>query len=125
MDSLEVLTLSLLIETSATNSSMPDNSVDYIFTDPPFGANIMYSELNTIAESWLKVKTNNKEEAISNKTQQKGIPEYQSIMTACLKEYYRVLKPGHWMTVEFSNTSASFWNSLQYSIQSAGFIREY
>ena len=43
-------------------------------------------------------------------------------MTACLKEYYRVLKPGHWMTVEFSNTSASFWNSLQYSIQSAGFI---
>lgn len=107
---------------SATNSSMPDNSVDYIFTDPPFGANIMYSELNTIAESWLKVKTNNKEEAISNKTQQKGIPEYQSIMTACLKEYYRVLKPGHWMTVEFSNTSASFWNSLQYSIQSAGFI---
>lgn len=107
---------------SATNSSMPDNSVDYIFTDPPFGANIMYSELNSIAESWLKVKTNNKEEAISNKTQQKGIPEYQSIMTACLKEYYRVLKPGHWMTVEFSNTSASFWNSLQYSIQSAGFI---
>ena len=107
---------------SATDSSMPDNSVDYIFTDPPFGANIMYSELNTIAESWLKVKTNNKEEAISNKTQQKGIPEYQSIMTACLKEYYRVLKPGHWMTVEFSNTSASFWNSLQYSIQSAGFI---
>ena len=43
-------------------------------------------------------------------------------MTNCLKEYYRVLKPGHWMTVEFSNTSAAFWNSLQYSIQSAGFI---
>ena len=107
---------------SATNSSIPNNSIDYIFTDPPFGANIMYSELNNIAESWLKVKTNNKEEAISNKTQHKGVPEYQAIMTACLKEYYRVLKPGHWMTVEFSNTSAAFWNSLQYSIQSAGFI---
>lgn len=107
---------------SASRSSLPDNSIDYIFTDPPFGANIMYSELNTIAESWLKVKTNNKEEAISNKTQHKGIAEYQSIMISCLKEYYRVLKPGHWMTVEFSNTSASFWNSLQYSIQSAGFI---
>lgn len=107
---------------SATHSSLPENSVDYIFTDPPFGANIMYSELNTIAESWLKVKTNNKEEAISNKTQQKGVVEYQSIMTSCLKEYYRVLKPGHWMTVEFSNTSAAFWNSLQYSIQSAGFV---
>ena len=107
---------------SATNSSLKNDTIDYIFTDPPFGANIMYSELNLIAESWLKVKTNNREEAISNKTQHKGIIEYQSIMSSCFKEYYRVLKPGRWMTVEFSNTSAAFWNSLQYSIQSAGFI---
>lgn len=108
--------------TSATNSSLPANSIDYIFTDPPFGANIMYSELNTVSESWLKVMTNNGEEAISNNTQHKGIMEYQDIMTRCFKEYNRVLKPGKWMTVEFSNTSAAFWNSLQYSIKSAGFI---
>lgn len=107
---------------SATNSQLPNNSVDYIFTDPPFGANIMYSELNTISESWLRVMTNNEEEAISNETQHKGLFEYQEIMTRCFKEYNRVLKPGHWMTVEFSNTSAAFWNSLQHSIKSAGFI---
>ena len=107
---------------SATNTSIADNSVDYIFTDPPFGANIMYSELNTVSESWLKVMTNNKEEAISNKSQRKGLVEYQDIMTQCFKEYFRVLKPNKWMTVEFSNTSAAFWNSLQYSIKSAGFI---
>ena len=107
---------------SATNSQLPDCSVDYVFTDPPFGSNIMYSELNTISESWLRVMTNNEEEAISNNTQHKGLPEYQGIMTRCFKEYNRVLKPGHWMTVEFSNTSASFWNSLQHSIKSAGFI---
>lgn len=107
---------------SATQSSLKNNSIDYIFTDPPFGANIMYSELNFIAESWLKLRTNNKEEAISNKSQNKGLFEYQYIMTECLKEYYRILKPGHWMTVEFSNTSASFWNCLQYSIQNAGFV---
>jgi len=107
---------------SATNSSIADNSVDYIFTDPPFGANIMYSELNTVSESWLKVMTDNSEEAISNPAQHKGIPEYQEIMSKCFREYYRVLKPGKWMTVEFSNTSASFWNSLQYAIKSAGFI---
>ena len=107
---------------SATNQSIKENSVDYIFTDPPFGSNIMYSELNLIAESWLKIKTNNKEEAISNKSQHKGILEYQDIMTNCLREYFRILKPGHWMTVEFSNTSAAFWNCLQYSIQNAGFV---
>lgn len=107
---------------SATHSQLPDNSVDYVFTDPPFGSNIMYSELNTISESWLRVMTDNTEEAISNNTQHKGLPEYQGIMTHCFQEYHRVLKPGHWMTVEFSNTSASFWNSLQHSIKSAGFI---
>lgn len=107
---------------SATKSSVANNSVDYIFTDPPFGANIMYSELNTVSESWLKVMTNNHEEAISNNTQRKGLMEYQAIMTECFKEYSRILKPGHWMTVEFSNTSAAFWNALQYSIKSAGFI---
>lgn len=107
---------------SATNSMMPDDSVDYIFTDPPFGANIMYSELNTVSESWLNVMTNNEEEAISNETQHKGLFEYQDIMTRCFREYNRVLKPGRWMTVEFSNTSAAFWNSLQHSIKTAGFI---
>ena len=107
---------------SATNSSLPNESVDYIFTDPPFGANIMYSELNTVSESWLKVMTNNHEEAISNNTQHKGLPEYQEIMTNCFKEYQRVLKPGKWMTIEFSNTSASFWNALQYAIKDAGFV---
>ncbi len=107
---------------SATNTSIPDNSIDYIFTDPPFGANIMYSELNALSESWIKLRTNNKEEAISNESQHKGFVEYQNIMTKCFKEYYRVLKPGGWMTVEFSNTSAAVWNSLQYSIKEAGFV---
>ena len=78
--------------------------------------------MNTISESWLNLFTNNKEEAISNPAQNKGFPEYQDLMTKCFKEYYRVLKPGHWMTVEFSNTSAAFWNSLQYSIINAGFV---
>lgn len=107
---------------SANKSSLPNESIDYIFTDPPFGANIMYSELNMISESWLKVFTNNHEEAISNKTQHKELPEYQEIMSDCFREYYRVLKYDKWMTVEFSNTSASFWNCLQYAIKNAGFV---
>lgn len=107
---------------SASNTPIKSESVDYIFTDPPFGANIMYSELNAVTESWLKVITNNLDEAISNKSQNKGFEEYQDIMTKCFQEYYRILKPNSWMTVEFSNTSAAFWNGLQNSIRTAGFI---
>jgi 16S rRNA G966 N2-methylase RsmD len=69
----------------------PENTVDYIFTDPPFGGNLMYSELNFLWEAWLKVYTNNKPEAIENKVQGKGPMEYQQLMTRCFQEYYRVL----------------------------------
>lgn len=113
---------SAIFTSSCTQINQKDNSVDYIFTDPPFGANIMYSELNFIWESWLKVRTNNKTEAIENKNQGKSLLDYQNLMTKCFEEYYRILKPGKWMTVEFSNTSASVWNGIQTALQRAGFI---
>ncbi|HEY5593271.1 MAG TPA: DNA methyltransferase [Paludibacter sp.] len=107
---------------SASNLNINSDSVDYIFTDPPFGANIMYSELNFLWESWLGVYTNNKEEAIESRAQSKSNLIYQSIMTHCFQEFYRILKPGKWMTVEFSNTSAAIWTGLQTALQRAGFI---
>ena len=107
---------------SATKLSIKDNSVDYIFVDPPFGANIMYSELNFLSEAWLKVLTNNKEEAIVDNSSHKSLFDYQSLMSASFKEFYRILKPGKWITIEFSNTSSSVWNSIQNSLQNAGFI---
>ncbi|WP_118194782.1 DNA methyltransferase [Albibacterium indicum] len=107
---------------SATKSTIKNNSIDYIFTDPPFGANIMYSELNILPESWLKVLTSNEKEAIENKIQGKNTFDYQRLMTESFNEYYRVLKPGKWMTVEFSNTSAAVWNSIQNALLTAGFV---
>lgn len=99
-----------------------DNKIDYIFTDPPFGENLMYSELNFLWEAWLKVFTNNKSEAIMNKVQRKGLIEYQTLMEQCFKENYRILKPGRWMTVEFHNSQNRVWNSIQEAILKAGFI---
>lgn len=101
---------------------IPDNSIDYIFTDPPFGQNLMYSELNFIWESWIKVKTASNSEAIMNAVQGKGLPEYQTLMTQCFKEYNRVLKPGRWMTVEFHNSKNAVWNSIQEGLLKAGFV---
>lgn len=101
---------------------IPGESIDYIFTDPPFGGNLMYSELNFLWEAWLKVFTNNKPEAIENTAQGKGLPEYQKLMTECFKEYYRVLKPGHWMTVEFHNSKNAVWNAIQEALQAACFV---
>lgn len=108
---------------SATSlATLQSNSIDYIFTDPPFGSNIMYSELSSIWEGWLNVKTNNKTEAVISSVQNKRIMDYNDLVHSSLKEYFRVLKPGKWMTVEFSNTSAAVWNGIQNAIQSVGFV---
>lgn len=109
-------------QSSTHLSNIPSSSIDYVFVDPPFGGNLCYSELNFIWESWLKVKTSIKNEAIVNATQAKGLVEYQSLMTACFSEFYRILKPNRWITIVFHNSANSVWNAIQESIQSAGFI---
>lgn len=113
----------------STHSSTSDNfyeslkdSIDYIFIDPPFGANLMYSELNYIWESWLGVKTNNKTEAIENKTQSKTLGDYQELMRKAFSNAYFILKPNKWITVEFSSTKATVWNVIQRALQEAGFV---
>lgn len=102
--------------------NIPNDSIDYIFTDPPFGDNLMYSELNSIWESWLRVYTNNEPEAVMNRTQGKQLAFYQEAMTKCFSEFERILKPNRWMTVEFHNSKNAVWNSIQTSLNRAGFI---
>lgn len=112
-----------VISTGDSSSlKIPSNSIDYIFIDPPFGSNLMYSELNFIWESWLKVRTNDKKEAIENSVQNKSLDDYKELMYGCFKEAYRLLKPNKWITVEFSNSKASVWNAIQEAMQKAGFI---
>ena len=103
-------------------SNIPSNSIDYCFIDPPFGANIMYSELNFVAESWLRIVTKNKDEAIINKAQRKSVAEYQGLMTQCFSEVFRILKPCRWVTIEFHNSKNAIWTSIQEALGVAGFV---
>ena len=110
-------------ETSSTRTvSLSDSSIDYLFVDPPFGSNLMYSELNSLWEGWLRTFTNNIDEAIENSAQKKDIHDYRKIMSFCFNECHRILKSGSWMTVEFSNTKATVWNTIQTALSDAGFI---
>ncbi|MEI7845474.1 MAG: DNA methyltransferase [Chloroflexota bacterium] len=107
---------------SSSRNALPENSIDYVFIDPPFGSNIMYSELNYIWESWLKVTTNPTTEAIINKIQHKKLPEYQGLMEKCFSGFFQVLKPGRWMTIEFHNSHNAVWNSIHEAITRAGLV---
>ena len=107
---------------TAANTRLPSNSVDYIFTDPPFGENIYYADLNFMTEAWHRVTTDAGPEAIIDRCKKKALPEYQQLMQHCFNEYHRVLKPGRWMTVVFSNSKAAVWNAIQVALQQAGFV---
>lgn len=113
----------VLTSTSSTlETRLPDNSMDYLFVDPPFGENIYYGDLNYFVESWHGVLTNSKTEAIIDKAKEKRLSDYQNLMAACFREFFRVLKPGRWITVEFSNSQAAVWNAIQTTMQEAGFV---
>ncbi len=102
--------------------SIADNTIDYIFTDPPFGDNLAYSELNFLHEALHRVFTNRPAEAIVSKAQSKDFYEYQRLMTECFAEYHRVLKPGRWITIVFHNSKNAVWNGIQEALLAAGFV---
>ena len=100
----------------------PKDSIDYVFTDPPFGANIFYADLNLLVEAWHGVTTDPDQEAVVDAHKSKDSADYQDLMRGCFAEYYRVLKPGRWMTVVFSNRSNVIWRAIQEAMGMAGFV---
>lgn len=102
--------------------SLPESCIDYIFTDPPFGENIFYADLNFLVESWYRVRTDTNLEAIIDKPKHKDLFAYQRLMQNCFEEYYRVLKPGRWMTVVFHNSRSAVWNAIQEAMLAAKFV---
>ena len=111
-----------VVRGSSLRLHLGDESVDYIFTDPPFGDNIQYSETNFIAEAWLAAPaTEQTEEAIVSKYQGKSAADYSALLAAAFAESRRVLKPGRFMTVVFHASSVAVWNALLDALAAAGF----
>lgn len=109
---------------SSCHVELPDCSIDYAFTDPPFGGNIPYAEINFLNEAWLGEITDRSDEAIISGDQGKGIAEYQELVASALSEVQRILKPDGRLTVVFHSASAKVWNALQSAYSVAGFAVE-
>lgn len=107
---------------SSSKIGCPDSSIDYVFVDPPFGFNIFYADLNKIVEAWHHVVSDVTGEAVIDDYMDKDVHVYQRMIRDCFAEFYRVLKPGRWMTVVFSNSQAKVWNAIQVALQEAGFV---
>lgn len=105
---------------------VPDASIDYVFTDPPFGSNIYYADCSLLWEAWLNAFTDKRAEIVINRARKrddgaKGVKEYQTLLTAAFSEIRRVLKPNRWASVVFHNSSSDVWQAVQAACVDAGF----
>lgn len=105
---------------------IPPNSVDYVFTDPPYGDAVPYLELDYLWSSWLKFDSNFEDEIIiSDSPARDKTPEvYERMLKAAFIQIYKVLKPGKYMTVTFHNTDIKVWNCILTACIYAGFDLE-
>lgn len=112
---------------SATDLSwMSNESIDYVFTDPPFGSNIFYADSSFLWEAWLGAQTDVAAEAVVNKRVKADrggtdLNGYESLMAESMTEIARVLRPNAWASLQFHNSDDSVWSSIQRAVEDAGF----
>jgi len=120
-----------LLTQSADKLTIPDETIDIIITDPPYGGNVQYLELSAFWVVWLK-EIFGKEGIIdySNEaieTRHSGFPtakdqkHYRDMLYKIFKECHRVLKPNRWMVMTFHCREFRVWSALHLAAHDAGF----
>ena len=84
---------------------IPDNSIDYIITDPPHGNRIPYLELSMLWNSWLKMDVDYENEIVisESKERKKNLENYNSLLNKVFQEIYRVLKYEKYFSLMFNS----------------------
>lgn len=110
---------------AADLSWLPDDSIDYVFTDPPFGSNIFYADCNIIWESWLGAVTDADAEMVVNRSRTTGdggksVDDYEDLLSAAFSEIRRVVKPTGRASIVFHNSDDKVWTALLRAAERAG-----
>lgn len=114
-----------IFQADATNlKEIESESVDFIYTDPPYGAKIPYLDLSTMWNAWLdlSVDLNLKEkECIEKGSLEKSKYDYENLMKKSLKEMYRVLKFNRWLAFVFQHQDTRLFQVIVESAENVGF----
>lgn len=118
-----------IFQADATNLKEIENeSVDFIYTDPPYGAKIPYLDLSTMWNAWLDLSVDlaiREKECIEKGSLDKTRDEYYDLMKKSLSEMYRVLKFNRWLVFVFQHQDVRLWQTLRESARNAGFEHIY
>ena len=114
-----------ILKGDATNlSSIDTESIDYVYTDPPYGSKIAYLDLSTMWNGWLGFDVSEEDyqqEAIEGGSRDKSSEEYGELLTKSIHELYRVLKYDRWMSFVFAHKDPKYWHLIVDEAEKAGF----
>ncbi|HTO17142.1 MAG TPA: DNA methyltransferase [Edaphocola sp.] len=114
-----------IIKGTATDLSMiSSQTIDYIYTDPPYGDKIPYLDLSIMWNAWLDLdvsEQDRKEEAIEGGRLEKTKDEYSNLLADSIKEMYRVLKYDRWMSFVFAHKDPHYWHIIVDAAEKCGF----
>ncbi|STQ85945.1 hypothetical protein LS73_002055 [Helicobacter muridarum] len=114
-----------IFQADATDlKEIESQSVDFIYTDPPYGAKIPYLDLSTMWNVWLDLPVDlalKEKECIEKGSLEKSKYEYYDLMKKSLKEMYRVLKYNRWLAFVFQHQDPKLFQILIESAENVGF----
>lgn len=114
-----------VVKGTATDLDFVENeSVDYIYTDPPYGKKIQYLDLSIMFNAWLGLEVSDQDrelEAIEGGQTNKSKSEYTELIRTSIAEMFRVLKFDRWMSFVFQHQDPAYWHLIVETAEKAGF----
>ena len=103
-----------LFNGTATAIPIEDNSVDYVFIDPPHANRIMYMEQSLMWNAWLGLDKGidwDNEIVISEAKdrREKNTEDYNRLLSQAFAEIKRVLKPNQYFSMAFNCLDDNTW----------------
>lgn len=125
-----------VLEGPAQSLPLPDESVDYVYTDPPYFDAIPYSHLSDWMLVWArplrggldgdglapKVREIVVDRPHSKSPSTHDAKYFEVELAAALRQVRRVMKPTGLGIVVFAHTSTAAWESLIASLLDSGFV---
>jgi len=100
------------------------DTVDYIYTDPPYGTHIAYLDLSTLWHAWLGLKVTDKmraREAIEAGEQDFDEKHYLDVLGKSFEQMFYALKDDAWLSFVYHHKKVNLWYDIRDMLRYIGF----
>jgi len=101
---------------------IPERTIDYVLTDPPFGSAIQYLTLSTFWGAWLDFEFDYKREIVVNTRQNKNKEDYFRRLRSTFQALGSVTKPGSYVHIFLNDVNGPYLHKLVNYLEEAKIV---